>query len=1390
MRNSALMKSLRNSDSDDDLDIAFWGRGDAARITHADQAYNPLTQKVEKVQVGGVPVQFFAPTFDEPFEVQKKREKKGIDPLTLEPPRSMLPKGAMEKKGERPFWQRARESARRAPLTKREVRELIPLDSSKYKYQTHADIWNQIVSRQMDKLTTQEQVDELRPLCYPPEFKKFIFCFAGTPVNIHVLNSEKDVKPIQAEASIGFHAMRREEVVFDEDGGFQFIPEEKPKGYLLSKDKRKALEKLIVKQSRRPFNPISAHAEQKLHALQATQLKNRLELLRAAIASQKKSFKRLQVQNRKGIEMNEAAYLLTQTGIHRHANRSVVQDLKGKANVWLVDHTDQLKITAVPILAAYHLMFGLTCGTRTVRNELELDGFLSHVRDPKHKNTLRMIFAQWQSVTQHIAMNGGPTRDHEGMSLLNVVGCRFNSVGRTAVFKDKTKWEREALDVDKNAIHKMQGSDFGSIIDFIKLMQVYDDHLFKSIFSAVLALLSYVQCPTIPMLTLQIASFVNSLEGDYLVGPIMQLAEYLYTLMQNQFQGEGDEDSYDVESMFTKPYKAFISSRIGCAMWDLFSLMSVSSVCARLGLGMSFGHIRYLRDTYSTMLGPKVEAETFFQRLINLVSVICSSIKDCIVSGSLQPLFEGFSFTDWSKISETLLDDLSIRLDRADPKGEADFKMKVKARKLPSVFFERIDEVVRRDMMDEQLKYLPTLLKRLESRPDALIRRNLDALAARLKTAIRDIDEYAQNGRYRVQPYGMFIYGVPGCGKSELGDLLCDAFCNAFDYPNGPHTVFHYLPGTNFFDGAKTHQSIIVCDDIDATVGVPTVTQPTHCTMIQKIINKCPLFLEQADVTDKGKVCARYHLALYFTNFKNGRTAGNMVGDVLVFWRRFPIKVEVLVKPEYATARGKLDLEKVSQSKCQDYWVFRIGRYDDSVFDPTNPHISEPYVYTNTDSLTQFVQFFLEDCKKHLDREKERLALGGQEHVFCPVCKLSDRYHPLESCMQGFTMPAPPNRENMIVLTCFLVLATGGWLQYLCLAILCASGLRNVFVRYDPDYAVPQLIRDEIIVRYAASQITPQRLIARAALKYAPSIEELEKKWNERASQSFKPLLVGLGVVATACALSRIYRFQLQGYTTGYEARPNDAGSKPGIYHRVPITREVVGDLPPPTTSIESMREMISRRIVDVLNVENRPRMFGLVIGPNLILVPGHCLIPPNLADTILIDGVRKFAAFQPVVLSFKKGVWEYEMKVIPGENAIQVPGREYFLVAVPGSPVIYKTDDFLKHLAPNSSSSLGASFDEVRLIVSKGETFEEKCGIGRAGSSSLGNRLITTNIQDTQNGDCGSPLIVRIANCVYIGGYHLVRSTNGLGSVVTVCKNLRRMISLLALKCFKVFIP
>lgn len=251
----------------------------------------------------------------------------------------------------------------------------------------------------------------------------------------------------------------------------------------------------------------------------------------------------------------------------------------------------------------------------------------------------------------------------------------------------------------------------------------------------------------------------------------------------------------------------------------------------------------------------------------------------------------------------------------------------------------------------------------------------------------------------RRPPFATLVYGMSCIGKSIFMQTLHFAHCMAFNLPQEDEYKFVVAPNAKHWNNFQSSMHTVVLDDVAAFTekaagpeGDKTVTQ---ILQLQNTIAHCP---EQASLEDKGKTPLKVEFILGSTNthHMNIRTYFKCPYAVA---RRFPVVIDLKVKPEFQSHYENLDPEKIGELAAGEYmniWVITVQKVI-----PVKSNIADGregmdfkyetlQVYTDIDEFFAWYLAFV-----HAYRENQLKAERAEKAMRAiPICKVDKSVNP------------------------------------------------------------------------------------------------------------------------------------------------------------------------------------------------------------------------------------------------------------------------------------------------------------------------------------------------------------------------------------------------------------
>jgi hypothetical protein len=240
----------------------------------------------------------------------------------------------------------------------------------------------------------------------------------------------------------------------------------------------------------------------------------------------------------------------------------------------------------------------------------------------------------------------------------------------------------------------------------------------------------------------------------------------------------------------------------------------------------------------------------------------------------------------------------------------------------------------------------------------------------------------------RQAPFGVFVYGFPGVGKTSVMDILTSYFSKLRGLPLEDKYIYTKNAAAKFYDGFASYMWCLVLDDVVCFRRAVVMGVDESVNEIIKVLNNVPYVPDQAALEDKGRTPMRAELVFATSNVSD-MSLDHYFEKSGAAYRRFNFRVTPHVKPEYQTAAGALDSTKVPDTD---------GGYDDLwTFDVHLPYVTADMkgMYPEDTKLTfdgmkSFLAWFKTRVDEHFRSQDLMLSASksNRDVEVCGVCKM------------------------------------------------------------------------------------------------------------------------------------------------------------------------------------------------------------------------------------------------------------------------------------------------------------------------------------------------------------------------------------------------------------------
>lgn len=249
-------------------------------------------------------------------------------------------------------------------------------------------------------------------------------------------------------------------------------------------------------------------------------------------------------------------------------------------------------------------------------------------------------------------------------------------------------------------------------------------------------------------------------------------------------------------------------------------------------------------------------------------------------------------------------------------------------------------------------------------------------------------------GGLREAPFGLFIKGPPGIGKSVMTSTFMNSLLIANGFDASPERIVTINLGDKFMSNYKSSVNGVIADDIGQ--GVPKYETTNPARVLIDIINNTISYANKAEVEDKGMVTIRPKIFI-----------GNSNTEYMGFHEyltcpsagmRRGVHLEVKLRDSIATD-GKFDREKYEtflvnfpdpiDQVCPDIYLFSLFNY--SVGDNITNIKKTPVKWNGKTmaavSYKTCMECVLDLSKKHFIAQKKLVTALNNQPKLISLCK-------------------------------------------------------------------------------------------------------------------------------------------------------------------------------------------------------------------------------------------------------------------------------------------------------------------------------------------------------------------------------------------------------------------
>jgi hypothetical protein len=192
----------------------------------------------------------------------------------------------------------------------------------------------------------------------------------------------------------------------------------------------------------------------------------------------------------------------------------------------------------------------------------------------------------------------------------------------------------------------------------------------------------------------------------------------------------------------------------------------------------------------------------------------------------------------------------------------------------------------------------------------------------RLNKLSNDVQAGWRAAGLRVKPYGIFLYGPSGIGKSIIMNLACHVVCKHNNLPEGEE-FWCTINGNDKYQSEYRSQHIcVIFDDVGNTK--PERAEGNPLFILIQFINTMHCCALSPEAEKKGKNDIRAKVVGVTSNTDHLHSAFFSVNPASVM-RRFEVVIRPKLKPGAANAEGTLD-NRFKKDIYPDAWEFVVYR--------------------------------------------------------------------------------------------------------------------------------------------------------------------------------------------------------------------------------------------------------------------------------------------------------------------------------------------------------------------------------------------------------------------------------------------------------------------------------
>lgn len=444
------------------------------------------------------------------------------------------------------------------------------------------------------------------------------------------------------------------------------------------------------------------------------------------------------------------------------------------------------------------------------------------------------------------------------------------------------------------------------------------------------------------------------------------------SLLGVRLQGDGDPiQGADIRNVWERIWDLF--SEMLCGPF-LFAAFSGSWGVVSLALPELAGALK--REAL------RAGAKTTIERLVGALNEVRMRVAAAVTQRSFAPLFgEHWDPAAWTTdVSGLLMYFPQITARQGAVGFETDEVAKLaRAGRIPRAIHSRLTLVQYRAWLEHYIEAGERLIA--AGLPQG-VERDVSIGLRSLRTQVETVATSEFGSAARAVPCVIFLFGLPGVGKSYISEMVHKSIGNLRGYDVSPMSKYLWRAGVNFQDSFDHTQWAVFVDDIDQGTAKDVATQQNHFQLMIDLANSTPLSVEKADVAMKGRIFASPSLVVWCTNFRDANLRTHTLQPE-AFWRRVTICAEVMVDPAFCLPGStQLDRDKASAAGTSDVYLIRVFERKKEVTD----WFDFPFVEKEVLRLHEFLALSAATHHAQLAQQQKALSVDALSERSCSTC--------------------------------------------------------------------------------------------------------------------------------------------------------------------------------------------------------------------------------------------------------------------------------------------------------------------------------------------------------------------------------------------------------------------